>query len=411
MRRVVITGMGAVTPYGMGVDTYWENLLAKKSGIKKLDLDPKKFGVRIGGTVENFNPEKYLSRIEIRRYDKFLQYGLIAAYEAIEDAGLDKSENYDKDRVGVIIGSGIGGLQLFEDQHSFFLETCKVSPYFIPMLIVNMVSGVVAIKYKFRGPNFATVSACATANHAIGVAFDMIKAGRADIMVCGGAESAITSLGVQGFTIMRALSTRNDEPEKASRPFDKDRDGFVMGEGAGVVVLEELEHAKKRGAKIYAELIGFGMSADAYDIVAPCPDGDAPALSIQRCIQNAGIKPEDVDYINAHGTATPIGDIAEIRAIKKAFGKHAYKLLISSTKSLIGHLLGAAGGVELIATILMIRNSVIIPTVNLDNYDPEIDLDCVPNEIRKKDIKIALSNSFGFGGHNSTLAIKKYVEE
>lgn len=409
-RRVVITGLGPITPIGIGKEKYWEGLINKRSGVKPIThLDASKYSVRIAAMVEDFNPEDFIERRDAKRMDRFLQFGIAASILAIEDAGLNES-NYEKDRVGVIIGSGIGGLKLFEDQHSFYLQTGKVSPYFIPMLITNMISGYVAIKYGFRGPNFSITSACATANHSIATSYELIKRGKAEIILAGGAEAAVTPMGLQGFAIMRALSTRNDEPEKASRPFDKDRDGFVMGEGAGVVVLEELEHAKNRGAKIYAEVIGVGMSDDAYDMVAPCGDGDAAALCMKHCLEDAKIKPEDVDYINAHGTSTPLGDIAEIRAIKKAFGEPAKRLLVSSTKSMIGHLLGAAGGAELIATILGMENGVVLPTINLDNQDPEIDLDCVPNVERKKDVKIALSNAFGFGGHNCTIAIKKFEE-
>jgi 3-oxoacyl-[acyl-carrier-protein] synthase II len=359
--------------------------------------------------VDNFKPEDYIEPKEARRMDRFLQMGMASAKLAYEDANLHQTE-FDKTRTGVIIGSGIGGLKLFEDQHSFYLQTGKVSPYFIPMLITNMISGMVAIKYGLKGPNFSVTSACATSNHAIASAYELIKRNKAEIILAGGSEASITPMGIQGFAIMKALSTRNDEPEKASRPFDKDRDGFVMGEGAGVVVLEELEHAKKRGAKIYAEMIGVGMTDDAYDMVAPHPDGESAALCMKLCIEDAKIKPEDVDYINAHGTSTPLGDLAEIKAIKKAFGNHSKKILVSSTKSMIGHLLGAAGAVELIATILGIVNDVVLPTINLDNYDPQIDIDCVPNVERKQKINVAISNSFGFGGHNCTIAVKKYEE-
>lgn len=409
-RRVVITGMGPITPIGIGNEKYWEGLINKRSGIKPIKhFDVSKFSVRFAGYIEDFKPEDYIEPKEAKRMDRFLQFGLAAAKLAIEDAKLNQN-NIKSERVGVIIGSGIGGLKLFEDQHSFYLQTGKVSPYFIPMLITNMISGMVAIKYNFKGPNFSVTSACATANHSIAAAYELIKRGKADVMLAGGSEASITPMGIQGFAIIRALSTRNDAPEKASRPFDKDRDGFVMSEGAGVVVLEELEHAKKRGAKIYCEMIGVGMTDDAYDMVAPCPDGESASLCMQLCVQDAKIKPEEVDYINAHGTSTPLGDVAEIKAIKKAFGEHSKKLLVSSTKSMIGHLLGAAGAVELIATILGMVNNVVLPTINLDNYDPEIDLDCVPNVERKKEIRVALSNSFGFGGHNCTIAIKKFEE-
>jgi len=409
-RRVVVTGMGAVTPFGVGNDKFFDGLKSAKSAIRKLDLDPEKYKCRIAGIVPDWDPLQFVSKPEAKRMDKFLQFAVGAATLAYEDAGLT-DDNFDKDSAGVIIGSGIGGIEIFRENSLMFENTTRVSPYFIPMIITNMASAKVAIKYGLRGPNFSITSACATSNHAIGTSFDIIRLGRADIVLTGGAEAATTPMGLQGFAIIKAVSSRNDEPEKASRPFDKDRDGFVMSEGAGVLVLEELEHAKKRGAKIYAEIIGFGMSDDAYDVVAPHPDGDAASLSMQKCIEDADIKPEDVDYINAHGTSTPLGDVAEIKAIKKTFGEHAKNLMVSSTKSMIGHLLGAAGAVELIATILGIKNSMVFPTINLDNLDPEIDLDCVPNEVRYTDkVKIALSNSFGFGGHNSTVAIKKYEE-
>jgi len=409
-RRVVITGIGPITPIGIGKEKYWDGLINKKSGVKAIThLDASKFNSRIAAMVEDFNVEDYIDKREARRMDRFLQFGVSSAKMAVSDSKLNES-NYDKDRVGVIIGSGIGGLGIFEEQHSLYLKTNKVSPFFIPMLITNMISGRVAIEYGFRGPNFSVTSACATANHSIGTSYELIKRGKAEVIIAGGAEAAVTPMGIQGFAIMKALSTRNDEPEKASRPFDKDRDGFVIGEGAGTVVLEELEHAKNRGAKIYAEMIGVGMSDDAYNMVAPCEDGAAAALCIKRCLEDAQIKPEDVDYINAHGTSTYLGDLAEIRGIKKAFGDARKKVMVSSTKSMIGHLLGAAGGVELIATILGMEHGVVLPTINLDNQEEEIDIDLVPNVERKKDIKIALSNSFGFGGHNCTIAIKKFEE-
>lgn len=408
-KRVVITGMGVISPYGVGLEKLWDGLINKKSGIIQLDFNPEKFRCRIGGKVKDWDPEQFIPRIEARRMDRFLQFAVGAADMAYKDAGFN-DDNLNKERAGSIIGSGIGGMEIFEKNTISFIETTKVSPYFIPMIIINMASGLVAIKYKFKGPNFAVSSACATSNHSIGVAMDMIRAGRADVMITGGSEAAVNSLAIQGFAIMKAVSFRNDEPEKASRPFDRDRDGFVMGEGSGIIVLEELKHAKKRGAKIYAELIGFGLSDDAYEMVAPDPEGIAAALSMQHCLEDADIKPEEVDYINAHGTATPVGDVAEIKGIKQAFGTHAKKIMVSSTKSMTGHLLGAAGGVELIATILGMQKSIVLPTINLDNQDPEIDLDCVPNTERKVDIKIAFSNSFGFGGHNSTIAVRKYEE-
>jgi len=401
--------MGAISPFGVGVDKLFDGLKNGKSGIIKLDMDPEHFKCRIAGIVPNWDAEQFIPRNEYKRMDKFLQFAIGAATLAYEDAELN-DENFDKDTAGVIIGSGIGGLDVFDKNAVMFNQTNKVSPFFIPMIIPNMASAKVAIKYQLRGPNYSVSSACATSNHAIGSAFDLIRMGRTDLMIAGGAESTTTPLGIQGFAVMRAVSFRNDEPEKASRPFDKDRDGFVMGEGSGVLVLEELEHAKKRNAKIHAEIVGFGMSDDAHDMVAPCPDGSAAALSMTQCLKDANLNPEDVDYINAHGTSTPQGDTAEIKAIKQAFGKYAEKLMISSTKSMVGHLLGAAGGIELIATILSINNSLVFPTINLDNQDPEIDLDCVPLQARNVEIKVAISNSFGFGGHNSTIAVKKYEE-
>ncbi len=409
-RRVVITGMGAISPFGVGIDKLWDGLVNKRSGISRFeDWDSTKFTCRIAGICKDFNPEVYISKADAKRRDRFLQFGIGAADIAYHDAGLDKAD-FDHDNMGVIVGSGIGGLNVFERNVLSFHQTTKVSPFFIPMIITNMASGEIAIRFKLRGPNFAVTSACATSNHSIGTAFDMIRLGRSDMMVAGGAESATTPLAIQGFAVMKAVSTRNNEPEKASRPFDVDRDGFVMGEGAGVVILEELAHAKRRKAKIYAELIGFGMSDDAYDIVAPCGNGEAAALSMERCIKDAHIKHEEVEYINAHGTSTPIGDVAEMNAVKEVFGGHAKKLMISSTKSMTGHLLGAAGGVELIATILGMQHSIILPTINLDHQDPQIDLDCVPHQERHIAHQVCMSNSFGFGGHNSTLLIRKYED-
>jgi len=402
--------MGAVTPFGVGIEKLKDGLINKRSGVVLLDdFDPEKFRCRIAGKVLDWDPEKFILKQEARRMDKFLQFAIGAASMAYEDAGLN-SDNIDNERTGVIIGSGIGGISVFKDNTESFIATSKVSPFFIPMIITNMASGKVAIKYNLKGPNYSVSSACATSNHALGVAMDIIRVGRADVMIAGGAESAVNPIGIQGFAVMKAISFRNDDPQKASRPFDKDRDGFVMGEGAGVIILEELEHARKRGAKIHAELLGFGMSNDAFEMVAPDPNGHAAALSMRHCVKDSGIKPEEVEYINAHGTSTPVGDVAEATAIKEAFGDHAKKLMISSTKSMIGHLLGAAGGVELISTIIGMQEGIIFPTINLDNQDPQIDLDCVPNKERKVEFKVALSNSFGFGGHNSTVAIRKYEE-
>ena len=407
-RRVVITGMGVLTPIGIGVKTFWENLIAGKSGIDRITLfDPDGFDSKIAGQVKGFDPLNYMDKTEARRNDRFSQFVLAAAQEAIQDAELNL-EKIDKDRAGVIIGSGVGGLQTLIDQHQLFLNKGpkRVSPFLIPMMIANIASGVVSIKYGLKGPNMCVISACATANHSIGEAYRHIERGEADVMLCGGAEAPIVPLGVAGFISMKALSTRNDEPQKASRPFDRDRDGFVISEGAGVIVLESEEHAISRNARIYAELAGYGASADAYHIAAPEPEGIGAYKCMENAIRDAGLTVNDVDYINAHGTSTPVGDKAEILAIKRLFGEKAAKLKISSNKSMIGHLLGAAGGAETIATVLTIREGIIPPTINLDN--PEFDLDLVPHKSQKADVSVAINNSFGFGGHNASLVIKKY---
>lgn len=407
-RRVVITGMGVLTPIGIGVKTFWENLIAGKSGIDRITLfDPDGFDSKIAGQVKGFDPLNYMDKTEARRNDRFSQFVLAAAQEAIQDAELNL-EKIDKDRAGVIIGSGVGGLQTLIDQHQLFLNKGpkRVSPFLIPMMIANIASGVVSIKYGLKGPNMCVISACATANHSIGEAYRHIERGEADVMLCGGAEAPIVPLGVAGFISMKALSTRNDEPQKASRPFDRDRDGFVISEGAGVIVLESEEHAISRNARIYAELAGYGANADAYHIAAPEPEGTGAYKCMENAIRDAGLTVNDVDYINAHGTSTPVGDKAEILAIKRLFGEKAAKLKISSNKSMIGHLLGAAGGAETIATVLTIREGIIPPTINLDN--PEFDLDLVPHKSQKADVSVAINNSFGFGGHNASLVIKKY---
>jgi len=407
-RRVVITGMGVLTPIGIGVKTFWENLIAGKSGIDRITLfDPDGFDSKIAGEVKGFDPLNYMDKTEARRNDRFSQFVLAAAQEAIQDAELNL-EKIDKDRAGVIIGSGVGGLQTLIDQHQLFLNKGpkRVSPFLIPMMIANIASGVVSIKYGLKGPNMCVISACATANHSIGEAYRHIERGEADVMLCGGAEAPIVPLGIAGFISMKALSTRNDEPQKASRPFDRDRDGFVISEGAGVIVLESEEHAISRNARIYAELAGYGASADAYHIAAPEPEGTGAYKCMENAIRDASLTVDDIDYINAHGTSTPVGDKAEILAIKRLFGEKAAKLKISSNKSMIGHLLGAAGGAETIATVLTIREGIIPPTINLDN--PEFDLDLVPHKSQKADISIAINNSFGFGGHNASLVIKKY---
>lgn len=409
-RRVVITGMGPVTPVGIGTDDYWRALLDGVSGVGRIThFDASEFTTRIAAEVKGFDPEQYIERKEARRMDRFVQFAVAAARIALEDSRLDiRADNAD--RVGVLIGSGIGGTGTWEEQHSVLLERGpgRVSPFFVPMLISDMGSGMVSIIFGAKGPNMTVVTACATATHAIGEAFEIIKRGDADVMIAGGSEAAVTPLAVAGFCSMRALSTRNDDPEHASRPFDLHRDGFVMGEGAGIVIVEELDHALARGAPVRAEIIGYGASGDAYHITAPAPEGEGAARSMAAAISDAGIQPEDVDYINAHGTSTDANDKLETAAIKKVFGGHAYKVAISSTKSMIGHLLGAAGAVEAIACICALRDGAVPPTTNYETPDPECDLDYVPNAARKLDAKIAMSNSFGFGGHNATLVIAKY---
>ena len=407
-QRVVVTGMGVVTALGSDLDTLWRSLMEGKSGISQIEaFDTTDFPTKIAASVKDFNPEDYIDKKEARRMDRFVQFGIAASKKALDDAKLDMDQT-NRDRVGVIVGSGIGGLGTWEEQHRVLLEkgVKRVSPFFIPMMIANMASGHISMMIGARGPNTAAVSACATGTHSIGDAFKIIQRGDADVMVCGGAEATIRPIGMAGFCAMRAMSTRNDEPERASRPFDVDRDGFVMGEGAGVLVLESLEHALARGARIYAEVAGYGMSADAHHITEPDPEG--PALCMTRAIQDAGFEPEQIDYINAHGTSTPVGDKSETRAIKAALGDHARNVAISSTKSMTGHLLGAAGGVEAVICALTLQHGMIPPTINLENQDPECDLDYVPNAPRKADVRTAMSNSFGFGGHNATVVLTKY---
>lgn len=407
--RVVVTGMGVMTSLGTEVDQLWSNLLEGKSGVSHIEsFDVSEYPTRIAAEIKGFNPEDYVEKKEARKMDRFVQFAVAASKTALADSKLEVGANVDPERIGVIVGSGIGGLGTWEDQFSTLLQKGpkRVSPFFIPMMIANMASGQVSMLTGAKGPNTAVVSACATGTHSIGESFKMIQNGSVDAMICGGAEATIRPTGLAGFSAMRAMSVRNDEPEKASRPFDTGRDGFVMGEGAGVLVLESLEHAIARGANIYAELIGYGLSSDAHHMTEPDPDGAARCMKL--AVRDAGIKPEDVDYINAHGTSTPVGDRSETNAIKMAFGEHAYKLAVSSTKSMTGHLLGAAGGVEAIIVALTLKNGIIAPTINLEDQDPECDLDYVPNEARKADVKIALSNSFGFGGHNATVAMKVY---
>jgi len=408
-RRVVITGMGVITSLGRDLESFWDNLLAGKSGVNLIEaFDVSEYPTRIAASIKDFNPEQFFDKKEARRMDRFVQFGAVASLEALKDSGIRIGEDADPERVGVYVGSGIGGLATWEEQHKILLEKGpkRVSPFFIPMMIANMASGQISILTGAKGPNSTAVTACATGTNTIGDSFKLISRGDADVMFCGGAEATITPTGVAGFCALRAMSTRNEEPERASRPFDVDRDGFVMGEGSGILILEELEHARKRGAKIYAEVIGYGMSGDAYHMTDPDPDGAARCMS--KALKDAGLSPSDIDYINAHGTSTSVGDKSETTAIKKVFGEHAYKLAVSSTKSMTGHLLGAAGGVEAIICAKSITHGVMPPTINLDNQDPECDLDYVPNTARPANINIAMSNSFGFGGHNATVILKKY---
>jgi 3-oxoacyl-[acyl-carrier-protein] synthase II len=407
-RRVAVTGLGIISPVGIGVSAAWANILAGKSGIGPITrFDASTFPSQIAGEVKGFDVGQFLSAKEARRYDTFIHYGLVATMEAVKDGGL---EGYggDMERIGVCIGSGIGGLPMIEETHAAYTQggVRKISPFFVPGSIINMIAGLVSIHYGYKGPNLGTVSACSTGNHSIGEAARLIEYGDADIMLAGGSEGTVSPLGVGGFCASRALSTRNDDPTTASRPWDVGRDGFVLGEGAGVLVLEELEHARARGAKIYCELAGYGMSADAHHITAPPEDGDGARRSMLNALRNAGMQITDIEYINAHGTSTPLGDIGETIALKRAFGEHAYKLAISSTKSMTGHLLGAAGGIEAVFTVLAMRDQIAPPTANLVNIDPQCDLDFVPLQARKMKITGALSNSFGFGGTNATLAFR-----
>lgn len=409
-RRVVVTGLGLVTPLGIGVEASWKSAIEGRSGIGPItQFDASQLPVRIAGEVKGFDPSLYIEAKEIKKMDRFIHFAMAAATMAVEDSGL-KITDGNAERVGVIIGAGMGGLPAIEHYHRVYLEKGyrRISPFFIPMLIINLASGNVSIRFGAKGPNSAVVTACATGSHSIGDSFKIIQRGDADAMIAGGTESVITPLGVSGFSVMKALSTRNDEPEKASRPFDAERDGFVMGEGAGVIVLESLDSALKRGARIYAEIIGYGMSSDAYHITTPAPEGEGAARCMKAALRDADIEPEKVNYINAHGTSTKYGDELETAAIKKVFGEHAYKLCVSSTKSMTGHLLGAAGGVEAVFSILSIYHGIVPPTINLENPDPECDLDYAPNKAKQMDVEYAMSNSFGFGGTNACLLFKKY---
>jgi 3-oxoacyl-[acyl-carrier-protein] synthase II len=407
--KTVVTGLGVVTPLGCTVDDFWSGLLAGKSGVGLVTrFNTDDYPTKIAGEVSGFDPSSFIDKKELRRMDLAEQYSLVASEMAVRDAGFDLT-TLDLDRCGVVIGSGIGGITTFENQHSTLMTSGpgRVSPFFIPMMIIDMCAGLVSIKYGFRGPNYATVSACASSAHAVLDAFRIIQRGEADVMITGGAEATITPTSMAGFCQARAMSTRNDAPEKASRPFDKGRDGFVMGEGSAILILESYEHAVKRGARIYAEILGGGMTADAYHMTAPHPEGIGARRAMTVAMTDGGIKPEEVSYINTHGTATDLGDIAETRAIKTVFGDYAYKIPCNSTKSMTGHLLGSAGAAELVAVVKSIETGMLHPTINLDEPDPECDLDYVPNVKRKWDVKYALSNSFGFGGHNVTVAVGK----
>lgn len=413
-RRVVVTGLGPVTPVGTGKDEFWASLVAGKSGVGHItQFDTTDFKVTIAAEVKDFDFSKYGDKKESKRMDRVTQFAVAAAKLALEDANLDMSKE-DALRCGVCVGSGIGGINTFLEQAIKFHEkgAAKISPFFVPMDIPNMSAGQIAISFGFKGPNTAIVTACATGTHCIGDALRCIQYGDADVMLAGGAEAAVNPMAIGGFANMKALSTNNEHPEEASCPFDKKRDGFVLGEGAGIIVLEELEHAKKRGAHIYAELIGYAANCDAYHITAPDPTGEIPALCLEAAIRDAGVKPEEIDYINAHGTSTHRNDLNETIAAKKIFGDHAYKMMISSIKSMTGHLLGAAGGIEAIATAMTIENGVVPPTINYKDVDTEegLDLDYVPNTARKADVRVAMSNNFGFGGHNASIVLKKYVD-
>ncbi len=410
MRRVVVTGLGTIAPNGIGTETFWENLVNGVSGVDRITrFDPSHHDTKIAGEIKGFDPLLYMEKKEVRRMDLFIHYALAGAILAVDDARL-MFDQVERSRVGVLIGTGMGGIPALEESHNTLLEKGpgRISPFFIPSIITNLASGQIAMRFGVRGPNSCVSTACATGNHAIGDSFELIKRNAADVMFAGGSEAVITPLTIGGFCAMRALSTRNDEPQRASRPFDKGRDGFVMGEGAGVMILEELGHALRRGAKIYAELVGYGMSADAYHMTAPEPEGLGAIAAMRLALEDAGLPPEEVDYINAHGTSTPVGDVAETKAIKKVFGEHAYRLAVSSVKSMTGHLLGAAGGVEAVATVLTLHRGVIPPTINQDEPDPECDLDYVPNKARQAEVGVALTNSFGFGGTNATLVFKQY---
>jgi 3-oxoacyl-[acyl-carrier-protein] synthase II len=409
MRRVVVTGVGVISALGTGVVKNWDALMKGKSGIGLITkFDASGFPTRIAGEVRDFNAEDYIPQKEARKMDLFIQYALAAAEEAMQDSGLQITEE-NAERVGVLVGAGLGGLPSIEKYHEALLKGGykKISPFFIPMLIINLAPGQISMRFGAKGPNLSSVSACATGTHSIGDAYHMIRRGDADAMIAGGTESTITPLGVGGFNVMRALSTRNDDPEAASRPFEKNRDGFIMAEGAGIVILEEYESAKKRGARIYGEVAGYGLTADAHHLTAPAPGGEGAARCMKMALNNAGMTPEEVDYINAHGTSTPFNDLFETMAIKTVFGDYAGKVMVSSTKSMTGHALGAAGGMEAVFSLLAMQNRAVPPTINYDEADPECDLDYVPNTARQAEVKVAMSNSFGFGGTNASLLFRK----
>ena len=409
-KKVVVTGLGLITPLGIGLQESWDGIVGGRSGIVRItQFDTSGFPTQIAGEVKGFNAEDYIELKEIKKMDRFIHFAIAAAGMALDDAGLKITEE-TAERTGVIVGSGIGGLHAIEHYHSVLLEKGpkRITPFFIPMLIVNLASGQISMKFGAKGPNSAVATACATGSHAIGDAFKIIQRGDADIMIAGGTEAVITPLGIGGFNAMKALSTRNEEPEKASRPFDRDRDGFIMGEGSGILILESIESALNRGAKIYAELVGYGMTADAYHMTSPSPHGEGAARCMTMALRDGNVQPSDVSYINAHGTSTKHGDELETQAIKTVFQEDAYRIPVSSTKSMTGHLLGAAGGVEAILTALSIYNDLIPPTINLDNPDPECDLDYVPHLARKADVRYALTNSFGFGGTNACLLFRKF---
>lgn len=412
-RRVVVTGMGAVTPVGNDVATMWRSLVDGKSGAGPITkFDASTFEVRFACEVKGFDALNYMDRKEAKRADQFTQYAVAAAKQAMDDAGFGDRTGYDPDNTGVIIGSGIGGLKAFEEQHDVYRQRgpSKISPFFIPMFISDIAAGIVSMQFGAKGPNYATVSACATSAHAIGDAFRTIQYGDADVMITGGAEATVTPMAVGGFANMKALSERNESPETASRPFDLTRDGFVMGEGGAVLIIEDLEHAKKRGARIYSEIVGYGATGDAYHLTAPAPNGEGAQRAMKRAMRDAGLSPADVQYINAHGTSTPANDLNETAAIKAVFGDEAWNLNVSSTKSATGHMLGAAGAVELVISTLAINNCLIPPTINYETPDPECDLNYTPNKAVKREVEFALSNSFGFGGHNTTLAVKRFTD-